>query len=65
MVDIIVKECRSRLDNTCFRGSVHLNRGSDVHSDIRQPICQFVASTIVVSPAGDTDIVINYSCRSK
>ena len=65
VVDFIVEECRSRRNNSYLGGSVLLNEGSGVHSNIRQPIRHFVVCAIVMSPAGDTDIISNYSGLSK
>ena len=53
MDDIIVEECRSRLDNIGLDRNVFMNIGFGIHSDIRQTIRHFVVCTIVMPPAGD------------
>ena len=57
MIDIRIKESSNLLDQTCVRSSVRLNRSSCVHSGICQSIHHFVVDAIMISPAGDIDIV--------
>ena len=57
MIDIRIKKGRGLLDYNGVRRSVRLNQSSCIYNDIRQSIRHFIVGAIMMSLAGDIDIV--------